>query len=181
MRLLTFAASLRRDSLNKKLLAVAEGYARAAGAEVDHADMADFDMPLYSGDIQSEGFPPGADHLRDRILANDGLVIVSPEYNYSMPGALKNAIDWVSRYRPQPWTGKHVLLLAASPSMIGGLRGLWHLRQPIAGLGAHVYPGMFGLAKAHEAFGEDGSLKVESLAQGLETLIADFIRFGSRS
>lgn len=180
MRLLSFAASLRRASVNKRLLAVVEASARAAGAEVDHADFAEFDMPLYNGDVQDEGFPEGAVALRDRILASDGIIIASPEYNYSIPGTLKNAIDWVSRFRPQPWRDKHVLLTAASGSMVGGLRGLWHLRQPLSGLGAHVYPDMFGLAQAHKNLTDAGELADERLAGDLDRVVRGFVAFAQR-
>jgi NAD(P)H-dependent FMN reductase len=74
------------------------------------------------------GFSPGAKELRRRLGQADAFVISSPEYNFSMPGALKNVIDWVSRYGPQPFKGKHCLLMSASPSMAGGNRGLWALR-----------------------------------------------------
>ena len=118
--------------------------------------MADFDTPTYNADVQdTEGFPSGAEQFRDCIQANDAFVISSPEYNASMPGGLKNSIDWVSRFSPQPFNEKHCLLLSASPSMVGGNRGLWALRMPLEHLGVRVYPDMFSLAQAHQAFGED--------------------------
>ena len=81
-------------------------------------------------------------------------MIASPEYNASMPGVLKNAIDWTSRHRPQPFHARHALLLSASPSMLGGNRSLWALRVPLEHLGTRVYPDMFSLAQAHTAFDE---------------------------
>jgi NAD(P)H-dependent FMN reductase len=93
--------------------------------------------------------------MKRRLDATDAFAIVSPEYNASMPGNLKNAIDWVSRFRPQPFDGKHALLLSASPAMAGGNRGLWSLRVPLEHLGARVYPDMFSLAMAHKAFDGD--------------------------
>jgi chromate reductase len=120
---------------------------------VDWAVMADFDAPSYNQDIQAnEGFPPGAEEFRRRLEATDAFVIVSPEYNASFPGALKNTIDWVSRVRPQPFHARHGLLLSASPSMAGGNRGLWGLRVPLEHLGARVFPDMFSLAQAHQAY-----------------------------
>src|SRR5262249_12244463 len=134
MKILAFAASLRADSLNKKLLRIAIEAAREAGAEVDHADFREFMMPLYDGDMQTTtGFPEGAQELQRRLDAADGILISSPEYNFSIPGTLKNAIDWVSRMRPVPWRGKSALLLAASTSLAGGIRGLWQLRIPLEG------------------------------------------------
>jgi NAD(P)H-dependent FMN reductase len=156
LRVLIFSASLRTESLNTKLASLAAKYARAGGAVVDVASMREFDVPLYDGDreVQS-GIPAGADELRRRLLASDAFIISSPEYNASMPGILKNLIDWVSRYRPQPFDARHGLLLSASPSMVGGNRALWALRQPLEHLGARVFPDMFSLAMAHQAFADD--------------------------
>src|SRR5690348_14602801 len=114
MRLLAFAASLRKGSFNRKLLSLAVDIAREKGVEVDHADFHEFDMPLYDFDIQErEGFPAGTQRMAQRIAAADGLLIASPEYNYSLPGTLKNAIDWVSRLKPMPLRGKHGFLMSA--------------------------------------------------------------------
>jgi chromate reductase, NAD(P)H dehydrogenase (quinone) len=99
-------------------------------------------------DVDHEsGIPDGTKRLSDKILATDAFMIVSPEYNASMPGQLKNVIDWASRTRPQPFNGKQALLLSASPSMTGGNRGLSALRIPLEHRGAHVYPDMFSLAR----------------------------------
>ena len=155
MKLLAFAASLRRESLNRKLITLAVDLARDAKVEVDLADFHDFDMPLYDADLQAaSGFPSGARELARRIESADGLMIASPEYNYSIPGTLKNAIDWVSRMKPMPFRGKHGVLLAASPSLVGGIRGLWALRVPLEGLGVTLYPDMFALAQAPQAFAD---------------------------
>jgi NAD(P)H-dependent FMN reductase len=94
MRLFAFAAALRRDSLNRKLVRLAAAAAERAGATVELADFHDFDMPLYDGDLEAtSGVPEGARRLRERFLATDAFLISSPEYNFSMPGTLKNAID----------------------------------------------------------------------------------------
>src|SRR5262249_3507420 len=136
MRLLAFAASLRDGSLNRKLLHVAVAVARGAGAEVDLAHFREFSMPPYDGDENERiGLPPGASLLTERVRAADAVMIAAPEYNYSISGALKNAIDWVSRARPMPWRGKSLYLLSASPSPIGGIRGLWQTRIPLEGCG----------------------------------------------
>jgi len=157
LSVLVFAASLRRESLNQKLAALAARVARESGANVDVALMRDFDVPLYNGDVEAaEGVPTGAKTFRDRLLATDAFIISSPEYNASMPGMIKNLIDWTSRFRPQPFDGKHALLLSASPSLAGGNRGLWSLRIPLEHLGARVFPDMFSLAMAHKAFVDDG-------------------------
>ena len=155
LRVLVFGASLRADSMNRKLAALAARIAEQSGATVDHASMRDFDVPSYDGDLEvARGIPKGAEELRRRLSESDAFIVSSPEYNGSMPGMFKNLIDWTSRYRPQPFDGKHGLLLSASPSMVGGNRGLWALRMPLEHLGAHVYPDMFSLAQAHKALVE---------------------------
>jgi NAD(P)H-dependent FMN reductase len=156
LRVLVFAASLRKESMNRKLAALAARVAQAAGATVDLASLQEFDVPLYNGDLEaSQGIPQGAYDFQRRLLASDAFIISSPEYNGSMPGVIKNLVDWTSRFRPQPCDGRHGLLLSASPSMAGGNRGLWVLRMPFEHLGARIYPDMFSLAKAHEAFAGD--------------------------
>lgn len=155
LNVLVFAASLRKESLNKKLAALAATVAQKSGAIVELASMQDFDVPLYDGDLEAHGMPAGATALRDKLLAHDAFILASPEYNGSMPGTIKNLIDWTSRFRPQPFDTKHGLLLSASPSLAGGNRGLWALRMPLEHLGARIYPDMFSLAMAHKAFDGD--------------------------
>lgn len=138
--------------------------------------MADFDCPSYNGDEElKSGIPEGAKQFHDRLLAADAFIISSPEYNGSMPGVLKNAIDWTSRFRPQPFNAKQGFLLSASPSMAGGNRGLWSLRVPMEHLGARLYPDMFSLAKAHTAFTDDGRLTDPRLQERLETILSCFL------
>jgi len=176
IRLLVFSASLRADSLNTRLAALVVDAVRAAGAEADLASMADFDSPSFNGDVEeSQGIPAGAHAFRERLEANDAFVVCCPEYNASMPGLLKNAIDWVSRFRPQPFHERHGLLLSASPSMVGGNRSLWALRVPFEHLGARIYPDMFSLAQAHSAFDADGRLSNDALQTRLESTIAAFM------
>ncbi|MCD9194642.1 NADPH-dependent FMN reductase [Streptomyces albireticuli] len=176
-RVLVFGASLRGDSLNARLAALVARLIRGTGAEADLARMDEFAMPVYDGDAETaEGIPAGALALRDRLAGADALVIASPEYNASLPGGLKNAVDWVSRVRPQPFKDKQALLVSASPSMVGGNRGLWALRIPLEHLGARVYPDMFSLAKAHEGFTEAGDLTDPALQQRLTESVAAFLQ-----
>ncbi len=177
MRILAFAASLRQGSWNKRLIAHACEIARAAGAEIDLADFREFDMPLYDGDLDArEGLPPGGQELKRRIELAQAIMISSPEYNYSIPGTLKNAIDWVSRARPMPWRGKSIYLMAASPGPIGGIRGLWQTRIPLEGCGAFVFPDMFALALAHQAFDERGRRRDPALEERLRREVVGFVR-----
>lgn len=156
LKVLVFGASLRAESLNRKLAALAARVAGQNGATVDHASMRDFDVPTYDGDVEkADGIPKGAEEFKRRLDDCDAFIVASPEYNGSMPGGFKNLIDWTSRYRPQPFDGKQGLLMSASPSMAGGNRGLWALRMPFEHLGARIYPDMFSLAQAHKVLAAD--------------------------
>lgn len=175
LKVLVFGASLRADSLNGTLAALAARLAQQTGAAVDHATMRDFDVPSYDGDVEkAHGIPKGAEELRRRLLEADAFIVSSPEYNASMPGMLKNLIDWTSRFRPQPFDGKHGLLLSASPSMGGGNRGLWVLRMPLEHLGARIYPDMFSLAQAHKAL-VDGHIADAGLSARFEKNLEAFL------
>lgn len=152
IKVLVIAASTRDESLNRKLAALAARVAEQSGASVDFPSMRDFDVPSYDGDLEkTQGIPTGAQELRRRLTASDAFILASPEYNGSMPGTIKNLIDWVSRFRPQPFDGRHGLLMSASPSLSGGNRGLWTLRVPLEHLGARIFPDLFSLAMAHKA------------------------------
>jgi chromate reductase, NAD(P)H dehydrogenase (quinone) len=174
LNVLVFAAALRKESLNERLASLAARIARQLGANVDLASMRDFDVPLYDGDVEARGMPAGACTLRDKLLANDAFILASPEYNGSMPGIIKNLIDWTSRFRPQPFDGKHGLLLSASPSLAGGNRGLWSLRMPLEHLGARMFPDMFSLAMAHRAFDGD-AIADATLHARFETNVQAFL------
>jgi NAD(P)H-dependent FMN reductase len=176
VRFLVLAASLRETSLNTRLARLAREVLERHGGTTEFAHLKDFDCPTYDQDVQDrEGFPPGAVAFRRSLEASDALVLASPEYNFSMPGGLKNAIDWVSRFRPQPFNERHALLVSASPSMVGGNRGLWALRVPLEHLGARVFPDMFSLAQAHRAFADDGRLANADLQQRFEQTVAGFM------
>lgn len=176
VRLLVFSASLRAESLNTRLARLAVRVIEEHGGTVDEATMVAFDGPSYDQETQTRhGMPPGPAELCRRLEANDAFVIASPEYNFSMPGLLKNAIDWASRHQPQPFNGRHALLLSASPSMVGGNRGLWALRIPLEHLGARVYPDMFSLAQAHQAFDADGQIASADLGGRFERTIVAFL------
>lgn len=181
-KILILPASLRRASLNRKLAELAASILTAQGHTVDLADMAEFDTPSYNGDVESaDGIPAGAVELKKRMLENDAFIIVSPEYNGSIPGNLKNLIDWMSRFKPHPFGKLNMLLMSASPSMSGGNMGLWHLRVPLEKLGARVYPGMFSLAVANKAFTSEGRIGDEKLAGLLEKTLGDFLELVKRA
>jgi NAD(P)H-dependent FMN reductase len=178
MKILVFAASLRKNSLNQKLAAVTAELLRSMSASIDHADFREFEMPIYDGDLEErDGLPAGASKLTQRIQSVDALVISTPEYNGGIPGSLKNAIDWVSRSDPNPMDGKPVLLLGASPGGLGAVRGLWHTRVPLEAMGAFVYPEMFGLPHANLAFDEGGKIKDGATEERLKKLLIKFAEY----
>lgn len=164
-KILAFAGSLRRDSYNKKLVAVAAKGAREAGAEVTILDLASIPLPIFDEDLEArDGLPANGRKLKDLMIASHGLLIASPEYNSSMSAALKNAIDWASRPAQgeaalAAFAGKVAGLMAASPGALGGLRGLVHLRAVLGNIQSIVVPDQFALTMAHEAFNADGSMK----------------------
>ncbi len=176
LRIIIFSASLRTESLNSRLARLAKKIIEHNGVTVDFASMQEFECPSFNQEVEVKGTTPkGATEFRNRLLANDAFVISSPEYNASIPGHLKNAVDWVSRFRPQPFNERHALLMSASPSLAGGNRGLWALRIPFEHLGARVFPDMFSLAAAHKAFDDQGNLYDATLAKRFEDNLIAFI------
>lgn len=166
-KILAFAGSARRESFNKKLVAVAAAAATEAGADVTTIDLADYPLPLFDGDLEAEQGPPEhAIRLKQLFLDHQGLLLACPEYNSSITPLLKNAIDWVSRPAPgegrlAAYQGKVAVLLSASPGALGGLRGLVHVRSILGNIGVIVLPSQFALSKANEAFDEDGAIRDE--------------------
>jgi NAD(P)H-dependent FMN reductase len=181
VRLLAFGASLKKASINRKLILLAAEAARKAGAEVDLAEFAEFEAPMFNADLEVAGqFPEGVLEFQRRVVPADGLLISSPEYNYSLPGTLKNLIDWASRLKPMPLKGKSALLLATSGGTIGGIRGLWQLRIPLEGLGVFVLPDMYILPSGREAFEEHGALKEAARQERLEKIVTAFLDMAER-
>ncbi|MCA8923014.1 MAG: NAD(P)H-dependent oxidoreductase [Planctomycetes bacterium] len=183
-KVLVLAGSLRRDSLNKRLARFAAREVAEAGLEATVLDLKDFPLAVYDGDDEAEhGVPEAARRLREAFVAHQGLVLACPEYNGSISGALKNAIDWISRPDGDvpglvAFRDTTALLLSASPGALGGLRGLVHVRAILSGLGVLVLPGQHAVSRAHTVLGEDGSFSdergaetVRSLAQQLVTTL----------
>ncbi len=163
-RILAFAGSLRKGSFNRKLVRLAAAGAKAAGAQVETLDLADYPLPIFDQDFESDhGAPETAIALKAKLAAADGLLIASPEYNSSVTAALKNAIDWASRpAEDEPplvaFKGKVAGLMATSPGALGGLRGLVHLRAILGNIGVIVLPDQLAIPKSHEAFDDVGDL-----------------------
>ena len=179
-KILAFAGALRAASWNKKLIRIGTALARDAGAEVTLIDLRDYAMPIYDGDIEAaEGLVPKARELKNLMLAHDALLLSCPEYNSSITAVLKNTIDWVSRPRPDEpsaFKGKVAGLLAASPGNLGGVRGLFTVRQVLATLGVLVVPTQFALNQAASAFTEEGELKDERQRESVRAVVSDLLR-----
>jgi NAD(P)H-dependent FMN reductase len=164
-KVLCFAGSLRKDSLNKKLARLAAKLVEESGGQATFIDLKDFDLPIYDGDIEAAGgLPEDAKKLKKIMKEHQAFLIASPEYNSALSGALKNAIDWTSRPEPgekslEAYTGKVAGLLAASPGAMGGLRGLVSLRTILGNIGVILIPDQIAISQANDAFEEDGSLK----------------------
>ncbi|HET6264404.1 MAG TPA: NAD(P)H-dependent oxidoreductase [Usitatibacter sp.] len=189
-KILVFAGSARRDSLNKKLARVAADVARAAGGEVTFLDLDDYPMPVYHGDLEAaEGMPENARKVRDLFLAHDALFIASPENNQSISALLKNVIDWLSRDIGDgkagnsglaPYRGKVAGIMNATPGPYGGVRHLFHLRQVLSGLGVIVMPHQVQLAHADKAFDAAGQLTDERAAKALGTLARSLVQLAGQ-
>ena len=175
--ILALAGSTRRDSYNRRLVRIAAAGARRAGAEVVEVDLADYPLPLFDQDYEAaEGMPANAVRLRAMIAEADGLLISSPEYNSSVTGVLKNAIDWASRRaggdgeHVAAFSGKAAAIMSAAPGSLGGLRGLAHLRDILRTLGVLVLPDQKSIGSAGQAFAKDGSLSEERHQSAIEAL-----------
>lgn len=181
-KLLIFAGSARKASTNKKLAALAASTAEKAGAEVTLIDLADFDMPIYNGDIEAaSGLPENARRLKKLFVEHDGFFIASPEYNSSISPLLKNALDWISRphteNEPGLWafSGKIAALGSVAPGALGGLRGLVALRMMLGNIGVTVVPTQVAVPMGPSAFDADGALVPGPQAELLKATVAQFV------
>jgi chromate reductase, NAD(P)H dehydrogenase (quinone) len=183
-RLLFIAGSAREKSWNKKLAKLGENIADANGIKATFADLADYPMPIYCGDIESkEGPPDNARKLKALMGVHTGIFIASPEYNASFTPLLKNSIDWVSHVKDdgegqaQVYRSRVFALGSASPGGLGGLRGLAQLRIVLEnGLNALVLPDQFIIPKAADAFDEHGHLKNKDNQELFKKLIQKLAR-----
>ncbi len=159
LRILAFSGSARRESLNRKLLAVTVAETRLVGGEVTLLDLNDYVLPLYHGDLEdAEGLPANATKLIELISSHHALLIASPEYNSMFSPLLKNTIDWCTRGDENPFIGKVAAIISASPGAFGGIRSLTLVRQLLVHLGCHVVPVPATLPHADKAFDVNGNL-----------------------
>ena len=183
-KLIAFAGSLRSDSFNKKLVAIASRGAEQAGAEVTTIALNDYPMPILDQDYEAaNGIPEPARKLQKLFMEHDGFLIASPEYNSSITGVMKNTIDWVSRPGDgipalAGFKGKSAVIMSASPGGLGGLRGLVHLRAILGNIGVIVLPEQMAISKSGDAFAEDGNLKdakQQETILGLGKKLSEFV------
>jgi len=186
-KIVAFAGSTRSGSFNKQLVAIAAAAAREAGAEVTVVDLRDLALPLFDQDLEdASGLPAAAKEFKALLRASDGFLIASPEYNSSVTGVLKNAIDWASRAESDDepplaaYRGKAAALFSASPGALGGLRGLVHLRAILGNIGVHVLPDQVCISTAHEAFADDGSLEDERKTKQVAALARKLVEFAAK-
>lgn len=170
MHILGISGSLRQGSLNSAALRACASLL-PEGVTLSLADLSE--VPLYNEDIRTQGLPSSVQQLREQIKAADAIVIATPEYNYSFPGVLKNAIDWASRPPDQPFDGKPIALIGATPGGLGTSRAQYHLRQVFIYLNGHVLnrPEVM-ISAAPTKFDNDGKLTDESTAENLRKLLA---------
>lgn len=170
MRVIGISGSLRQGSFNTAALRAAIALA-PAGMQIEPAEIGD--LPLYDDDVRVAGYPPEVARLRAQIAAADALLLVTPEYNYSVPGVLKNAIDWASRPPDQPFNGKPVAIMGASGGLLGTARAQYHLRQMLVFLNAFpVNRPEVMIGQAASRFDEAGELKDEQSRQLISQLLA---------
>lgn len=184
-RVLILPGSARKGSLNTQLAHAALGSVQRAGGEPTLVNLRDLALPLYDGDLEAaEGLPAGARSLKAAFKAHDALLFCSPENNSSISALMKNAIDWVSRPDGAegggvPFQGKVALLTAASPGVLGGLRGLRHVRDSLEGLGVLVLPQTLAIPAADKAFDADGRLEAKR-QESLDKLAARLVEVANR-
>lgn len=169
--ILTISGSLRHASYNSMALRAAATVA-PEGMHFIHADLSG--LPHYNQDLRDSDIPEVVQRLDAQVRAADALLIATPEYNYSVPGVLKDAIDWLSRMPDQPLNGKPAALLSASMGALGGVRAQYHLRQMLIYINVHVLnrPEIM-IGSAHERFAANGQLTDEATAQFMrEQLLA---------
>jgi chromate reductase len=166
MKVLGISGSLRKGSWNTSVLHAAQGLA-PAGTTIEIGAIGD--IPLYNEDVRAAGLPPSVQRLRDQIAGADALLLVSPEYNFSVPGVLKNAIDWASRPPDQPFNDKPIAIMGASGGPVGTARMQYDLRKILGGLGAFV------LQRPEVFIGHAGT-KIDVSGNLIDETTKDFMR-----
>lgn len=182
MTVLVVAASSSRVSINRHLALRLAGLLGEMGVATEYVDYALFDtMPHYNFDAErAHGLPAQAEELIGRIASASGLLMAVPEYNHAIPGTLKNGIDWISRRKPPVLRGKVILGASASPSVMGGWRGLQDLRLPMEALSAICMPDVVAIGAVRTAAEIDARLAEAEVASRIEAALSAFAGIVSR-
>jgi chromate reductase len=187
LKILVIPGSLRTGSLNARLAAAAAHELALAGVEVTRISLSDFPLPIYDGDLQAKsGVPKNAVNLKRMIGAHHGVLIVTPEYNSSVPALVKNTIDWVSRVqdagesRGEVFRERAFAIAAASGGRLGGTRALAALRLILSACHASVIPNQLSLAFADHAYDEMDRLKLPADIEALKALVRQLIDVSQR-
>lgn len=176
IKLLAFSGSLRKQSFNQSIVRAAAAGAEKAGASVTVVHLSDYAAELFNEDNEAtSGIPPQAQKLKELMIAHDGFLIATPEYNSGYSAALKNAIDWASRKSEgetalQAFKGKTATIMAASPGALGGIRGLVPLRMLLGNIGMHVHPGQQAIGGVAKLLNDAGEVIDEKTLQKLHAL-----------
>jgi len=187
LKILVIPGSLRTGSLNARLAATAAREFTQAGADVTRISLADFPLPIYDGDLQGKsGVPKNAVNLKRMMSAHHGVLIVTPEYNSSVPPLVKNIIDWVSRVqdpqesRGQVFRERPFAIASASEGRLGGTRALAALRLILSACHATVVPNQLALSFASEAYDDMDRLKHPADVEALAALVRQLAEFSQR-
>lgn len=174
MKILGLSGSLRKDSFNTAALRAAQQLV-PVGSTLEIFSLAE--IPIYNEDLREKGLPAPVQKLRDAIKAADAVLIACPEYNYSFSGVLKNAIDWASRPPEQPFDGKKIALMGASPGMLGTARAQYQLRQVFIFMNGKVLnrPEVF-IAAADKKFDDKGNLTDEKTREVIGKLLHALVK-----
>lgn len=177
-KILGISGSLRKESLNTYALKASQKIA-PENIVIEIADISE--IPMYNADVNEQGFPESVEKLVNQILSADAVLIASPEYNYSVPGVLKNAIDWVSRSPKKPFDFKPVAIMGASPGMIGTARMQYHLRQIFVFLNAYVLnkPEIM-INQANSKFDKEGNMTDENTLKHMKDQLISLVDFADR-
>lgn len=176
LHILAISGSLRIESFNRKALQIAKKIASELGADVQEMDLKTLALPVFNQDLRAHGFPESVAIFKLAIEAADVLLIATPEYNHSIPGPLKNAIDWASD-KTNPFSGKVAAVFGASTGLFGTLRSQLHLRQVLTALNVDLVPQpQVFIRSADETFLPDGSLADSKLLKQLHVLIQETLK-----
>ncbi|HEY3680470.1 MAG TPA: NAD(P)H-dependent oxidoreductase [Bradyrhizobium sp.] len=182
LKILVIPGSLRTGSLNAKLAATLAAELAQAGAEITRISLADFSLPIYDGDLQAKsGVPKSAINLKRMMASHHGVLVVTPEYNASVPSLVKNTIDWISRVqdpheaRGQVFRDRAFAIASASGNRLGGMRALMALRLILSACQAHVIPNQLALSFAGEAYDDMDRLKHPADIEAQKALVRQLI------